>query len=127
MVSKQKGFRWIVQKTYMSEGTSGRSVEPSTQICMKRVLKYPNPMPPGADLIDQKSVTDFFEAQKPDYVFLASAGVGGILANNTYRTEFIWDNLCIQSNVIHQSSVAGVKKQHTERWSGSIQKWEVQT
>ncbi|MBN2850660.1 MAG: GDP-L-fucose synthase [Erysipelotrichaceae bacterium] len=62
------------------------------------------------DLCDQASVTDFFAAEKPDYVFLAAAKVGGIVANNTYRGEFIYDNMMIQNNVIHQSYVHGVKK-----------------
>lgn len=62
------------------------------------------------DLRNQNAVQHFFETEKPDYVFLAAAKVGGILANNTYRAEFLYDNLMIQSNVIHQSYVAGVKK-----------------
>jgi GDP-L-fucose synthase len=62
------------------------------------------------DLRDQKAVTQFFAKEKPDYVFLAAAKVGGIVANNTYRAEFLYDNLMIQSNIIHQSYVQGVKK-----------------
>lgn len=62
------------------------------------------------DLTDQSAVIDFFKKEKPEYVFLAAAKVGGILANNTYRAEFIYDNLMIQNNVIHQSYVNGVKK-----------------
>ncbi|MCO6498109.1 MAG: GDP-L-fucose synthase [Chitinophagaceae bacterium] len=62
------------------------------------------------DLRNQKAVEDFFKAEKPDYVFLAAAKVGGILANNTYPAEFLYDNLLIQSNVIHQSYLNGVKK-----------------
>lgn len=62
------------------------------------------------DLRDQQAVARFFEEEKPDYVFLAAARVGGIIANNTYRAEFLYDNLMIQSNVIHQSYKAGVKK-----------------
>ena len=62
------------------------------------------------DLRNQAAVADFFASEKPDYVFLAAAKVGGIVANNTYRAEFIYDNLCIQNNVIHQSYVNGVKK-----------------
>jgi GDP-L-fucose synthase len=62
------------------------------------------------DLRDQKAVADFFAGEKPDYVFLAAAKVGGILANNTYRAEFLYDNLMIQNNVIHQSYLHGVKK-----------------
>ena len=62
------------------------------------------------DLRSQQQVTDFFAAERPDYVFLAAAKVGGIVANNTYRAEFLYDNLQIQNNIIHQSYVNGVKK-----------------
>ena len=62
------------------------------------------------DLRDQQSVEKFFSSEKPDYVFLAAAKVGGILANNNYRGEFIYDNLMIEANIIHQSSVHHVKK-----------------
>lgn len=62
------------------------------------------------DLRNQQAVADFFEAEKPEYVFLAAAKVGGIQANNIYRAEFLHDNLMIQNNVIHQSYVHGVKK-----------------
>jgi GDP-L-fucose synthase len=62
------------------------------------------------DLRNQVAVEAFFEAEKPEYVFLAAAKVGGIIANNTYRAEFIHDNLCIQNNIIHQSYLNGVKK-----------------
>lgn len=62
------------------------------------------------DLRDQKAVTDFFLKEKPDYVFLAAAKVGGIIANNIYRADFLFDNLSIQNNVIHQSYLNGVKK-----------------
>lgn len=62
------------------------------------------------DLRNQQAVTDFFEKEKPDYVFLAAAKVGGIIANNTYRGDFIYENLMIQNNVIHQAYVNKVKK-----------------
>ena len=62
------------------------------------------------DLRNQQAVQSFFEAEKPDYVFLAAAKVGGIHANNTYPADFLYDNLCIQDNVIHQSYRTGVKK-----------------
>jgi len=62
------------------------------------------------DLRDQHGVADFFRKEKPEYVFLAAAKVGGIQANNTYRADFIYDNLMIQNNVIHRSYVIGVKK-----------------
>jgi hypothetical protein len=62
------------------------------------------------DLRNPMAVKTFFEWAKPEYVFLAAAKVGGIVANNTYRAEFIYDNLMIQNNVIHQSYLSGVKK-----------------
>ena len=62
------------------------------------------------DLRNQKAVSEFFAKEKPDYVFLAAAKVGGIHANNVYRAEFLYDNLMIQNNVIHQSYTHGVKK-----------------
>ncbi|MGZ3959054.1 MAG: GDP-L-fucose synthase [Flavisolibacter sp.] len=62
------------------------------------------------DLRDQTAVRKFFENEKPHYVFLAAARVGGIMANNTYRANFLYDNLMIQNNVIHHSWQNGVKK-----------------
>jgi GDP-L-fucose synthase len=62
------------------------------------------------DLRNQAAVEKFFETEKPEYVFLAAAKVGGIMANNTYRADFLYENLMIQSNVIHQSYVHKVKK-----------------
>lgn len=62
------------------------------------------------DLRNQSQVEAFMQETRPDYVVLAAAKVGGIHANNTYRAEFLYDNLCIQNNVIHQSYVAGVRK-----------------
>jgi len=62
------------------------------------------------DLRNQQAVADFFSQEKPEYVFLAAAKVGGILANNTYKADFIYENLAIQSNVIHQSYKHAVKK-----------------
>ena len=62
------------------------------------------------DLRNQQSVNAFFEAEKPDYVFLAAAKVGGIVANNVYRGQFIYENLMIQSNVIHAAYSNGIKK-----------------
>lgn len=62
------------------------------------------------DLRNQNAVADFFAKEKPEYVFLAAAKVGGILANNTLRGEFLYDNLMIQSNVIHSAHTNGVKK-----------------
>jgi GDP-L-fucose synthase len=62
------------------------------------------------ELTNQQAVAQFFEEQKPEYVILAAAKVGGIVANNTYRADFIYDNLQVQNNVIHQSYIHGVKK-----------------
>lgn len=62
------------------------------------------------NLINQDEVATFFEKEKPEYVFLAAAKVGGIVANNTYRADFIYENLMIQNNVIHNSYKNGVKK-----------------
>ena len=62
------------------------------------------------DLRDQSKVMDFFAKEKPEIVYLAAAKVGGIYANNTYRAEFLYDNLIIQTNLIHASHVFGVKK-----------------
>jgi GDP-L-fucose synthase len=62
------------------------------------------------DLRSQQAVADFFTQEKPDYVVLAAAKVGGIQANNVYRAEFLYDNLMIESNVIHQAYLNGVQK-----------------
>lgn len=62
------------------------------------------------DLKNQQAVFDFFQTEKPDYVFLAAAKVGGIVANNTYRAEFIYENITLQNNVIHAAYLNQVKK-----------------
>lgn len=62
------------------------------------------------DLRNQQAVFDFLNTEKPEYVFLAAAKVGGIIANNTYRADFIYENLAIQNNIIHGSYQIGVKK-----------------
>ncbi|HEX9079041.1 MAG TPA: GDP-L-fucose synthase [Desulfuromonadaceae bacterium] len=62
------------------------------------------------DLRDQAAVAEFFRTEKPEYVFLAAAKVGGIMANSTYPAEFIYDNLLIQANVIHNAWLTGVKR-----------------
>lgn len=62
------------------------------------------------DLRDQTAVRNFFAEEKPDYVFMAAAKVGGIVANNTYRADFIYENLAIQNNVIHESYKNNIKK-----------------
>jgi GDP-L-fucose synthase len=68
-----------------------------------------SPYPPF-DLTNQSIVGEFFEKEKPEYVFLAAAKVGGIMSNNTYRAQFLYENLMIQNNIIHQSYKHGVKK-----------------
>src|SRR5688572_21079142 len=62
------------------------------------------------DLRFQDHVISFFERERPEYVFLAAAKVGGILANNQYRAEFLYDNLMIEANIIHASFLTGVEK-----------------
>lgn len=62
------------------------------------------------DLLDQQKVRHFFKSERPDMVYLAAAKVGGIHANNTFPAEFIYENLMVQSNVIHEAWLAGVKK-----------------
>ncbi len=62
------------------------------------------------DLRNQQAVNDFFEAEKPGYVFMAAARVGGIMANSTYKADFIYDNLMIEANTIHAAYRTGVKK-----------------
>ena len=64
----------------------------------------------GLDLCNQQAVQDFFAAERPDYVFLAAAKVGGIMANNTYRAEFLYNNLMIEANIIDAAYRTGVKK-----------------
>jgi GDP-L-fucose synthase len=74
---------------------------------------YQNPVLknyPGLDLIRQEEVEKFFETEKPEVVIVAAAKVGGIFANNTYRAEFIYDNLMIEANIIHNAYKAGVEK-----------------
>jgi len=62
------------------------------------------------DLTNQKAVFEFFKAEKPDYVFLAAAKVGGIYANNTYPADFIFSNMCIQTNIIHSAYIFRTRK-----------------
>jgi GDP-L-fucose synthase len=70
------------------------------------ILKTSNEL----DLRNQESVKNFFRVEKPEYVFLAAAKVGGIFANSKYRAEFIYDNIMIQSNIIHEAYINGVTK-----------------
>ena len=69
------------------------------------------------DLRNQQAVNDFFETEKPGYIFLAAAKVGGIYAKNTYRADFIYDNLMIETNIIHAAYKYDAKKLmfHTKR------------
>jgi GDP-L-fucose synthase len=62
------------------------------------------------DLLDQRAVREYFGAERPEYVFLAAARVGGIMANNTYRADFIYENLMIAANVIHAAHESGATK-----------------
>jgi GDP-L-fucose synthase len=62
------------------------------------------------DLRNQQAVKDFFQSEKPEYVFLAAAKVGGIVANNTFRADFLYENIAIQNNVIYESYKTGIKK-----------------
>ncbi|MDA3787683.1 MAG: NAD-dependent epimerase/dehydratase family protein [Desulfobacula sp.] len=62
------------------------------------------------ELLDTQSLATYFEKNKPDYVFLAAGKVGDIMANNTYPADFIYQNLMIQNNIIHQSYIHKVKK-----------------
>ena len=78
-----------------------------------KVGNFTNLLTPEIDELDlnnQQAVEDFFAQERPEYVFLAAAKVGGIYANNTYPAEFIYQNLTIQNNVIHQAYVHGVKR-----------------
>ncbi|MDO9105911.1 MAG: GDP-L-fucose synthase [Methylovulum sp.] len=84
------------------EGESERGNTPYTNIITRTHAEL--------DLTDQHAVRAFFEKEKPEYVFLAAAKVGGILANNTYPAEFIHQNLAIQTNVIHEAYRVGVKR-----------------
>jgi GDP-L-fucose synthase len=93
---------------------AGHSGMVGSAICRRlSELGYNNqvftPFPPH-DLTNQEIVGDFFVKEKPDYVFLAAAKVGGIMSNNTYRAQFLYENLMIQNNIIHHSYLNGVKK-----------------
>jgi GDP-L-fucose synthase len=102
--------KYLNKKVYVA-GHSGMVGSAITNELQKRgyknlVLKnYPD-----LDLIRQKEVEDFFKSEKPEVVIVAAAKVGGILANNTYRAEFIYDNLMIESNIIHNAHKSGVEK-----------------
>ncbi|KAA0257877.1 GDP-L-fucose synthase [Deferribacter autotrophicus] len=97
----EKGYKNILATYHRSPITDHRSqiTDRGSQITFIQI-----------DLTDQQSVVDFFKTHKPEYVFLAAAKVGGIWANNVYRADFIYQNLQIQNNVIHQSYLNKVKK-----------------
>ncbi len=93
-------IRNLQSKGYTNIVSNYHSREPSVQDVSWQQL----------DVTDQQNVTDFFTAHKPEVVFLAAAKVGGILANDTYRGDFIYQNLMIQTNVLHQASLHGVQR-----------------
>ena len=97
-----------------SENGNSEPRTPNPELKKNPERQTPNPEPVvnwvQLDLMDPTAVADFFANEKPEYVFLAAAKVGGIVANNTYRAQFIYENLQIQNNVIHQSYLNGVKK-----------------
>lgn len=103
-------LKYLNKKIYVA-GHTGMVGSAITNVLQKRgyknlILKnYPD-----LDLMRQKDVEDFFKSEKPEIVIVAAAKVGGILANNTYRAEFIYDNLMIESNIIHNAHKAGVEK-----------------
>jgi len=91
----------------------GRGMVGSAIIRKLMAEGYTNIVSPSSKLLDlrrQEPVEDFFKRERPEYVFLAAAKVGGILANDTYRADFLYENLMIESNVIHESHVHKVKK-----------------
>ncbi len=91
----------------------GRGLVGSALIrCLKKkgYLNILAPLHAELELMDQKAVSDYFEKERPEYVFLAAAKVGGILANDTFSADFIYNNLMIQNSIIHQSFVHNVKK-----------------
>lgn len=94
-------IRKLVEKGYSNVIGTYHTRKPSTP--------YPIPLIP-LDLTDQSATEKFFQEHKPEYLFLAAAKVGGILANNTYKAEFIYENMAIALNVIHSAYKYGVKK-----------------
>ncbi len=95
-------IRKLLQKGYKNIVSNYHKREPFIKDERVKYIKL--------DLRDQKQTEEFFEKEKPDWVFLSAAKVGGILANNTYKAEFIYDNIMIASNIIHSSYKYGVKK-----------------
>ena len=96
-----KGYTNIVSN-YRNRMPNTEHLAPNTNTNSVQYIKL--------DLLDTLAVSEFFKQHKPEFVFLAAAKVGGIVANNTYRADFIYENLAIQNNVIHQSYLHKVKK-----------------
>lgn len=99
---QEKGYTNIVANYHNKQPIVARNTSHLAQTNSVHYIKL--------DLLDSNAVADFFEQEKLEFVFLAAAKVGGIAANNTYRADFIYENLQIQNNVIHQSYLNGVKK-----------------
>ena len=100
----------LLEKGYTNIITNYHTRQPQLKTQNSKLLTLPPLTFKKLDLTNQQAVADFFAEEKPEYVFLAAAKVGGIVANNTYRADFIYENLAIQNNVIHQSYLHGVKK-----------------
>ena len=95
----------LLEKGYTNIISNYRNRQPNNSTLNTNSVQYIK-----LDLLDTLAVSEFFKQNKPEFVFLAAAKVGGIVANNTYRADFIYENLQIQNNVIHQSYVHKVKK-----------------
>jgi len=120
VLSSQSSLR--TQHSALSTEKNTQPKVPGTQNQIKGINAIHNPQPTDhrpqlllrthseLDLTNQQAVRDFFESEKPDQVYLAAAKVGGIHANNTYPAEFIYQNMMIEANVIHEAYRAGVKK-----------------
>jgi GDP-L-fucose synthase len=103
-------LKYLIKKIYVAghTGMVGSAITNELKNCGYKNLVLKNY--PGLDLIRQNEVELFFKAEKPEVVIVAAARVGGILANNTYRAEFIYDNLMIEANLIHNAYKYGVEK-----------------
>ena len=95
----------LLEKGYTNIISNYRNRQPNNSTLNTNSVQYIK-----LDLLDTLAVSEFFKQNKPEFVFLAAAKVGGIVANNTYRADFIYENLQVQNNVIHQSYVHKVKK-----------------
>ena len=102
-----------MEKTAKILVAGGRGMVGAAIIRKLQEAGYTNLLTPTSaslDLRNQAALNQFFETQKPDYVFVAAAKVGGILANNTYRADFLYDNIIIEANIIHAAYIYKVKK-----------------